>query len=157
MLNALGHYGGNSTITNTEESEKGGKTQSGAEMMGIVCSHVAYTRGVSGMRDLWPVEARTLALQKAEDGVQKLHLILVLLHHRKERVVVLGKVSHDFNFEIAMCWSSLLFCSSSPSQTQPSRTLLNLLSSGQLGHGGGVSWVAKEGENVKEFVFENVK
>jgi hypothetical protein len=41
-------------------------------------------------------------LQKAEHGVQKLHLILVLLHHRKERVVVLGKVSHDFTFEVAM-------------------------------------------------------
>lgn len=71
-------------------------------MMGIVCPHVADARGVGGIRDLWPVEARTLALQKAEHGVQKLHLILVLLHHRKERVVVLGKMSHDFTFEVAM-------------------------------------------------------
>ena len=93
--------------------------------MGIVCSHVADTRGVGGMRDLWPVEARTLALKKAEDCVQKLHLILVLLHHRKERVVVLGKVSHDLNFEVAMCDSSLLFCSSSPFHSQPSRTKLS--------------------------------
>lgn len=45
-------------------------------------------------RDLGPVEARRPALKKAEDGVEKLHLAFVLLHHRVERVVELGIVRH---------------------------------------------------------------
>ena len=45
-------------------------------------------------RDLGPVEARGPALKEAENGVEKLHLAFVLLHHRVERIVELGIVRH---------------------------------------------------------------
>lgn len=37
------------------------------------------------------VKVRGSALEEAEDSVEKLHLVVMLLHHRKERVVVSGR------------------------------------------------------------------
>ena len=55
----------------------------------------AQSRGpFRASRDLGPVEARCPALKEAEDGVEKLHLAFVLLHHRVERIVELGIVRH---------------------------------------------------------------
>jgi hypothetical protein len=83
-----GSNGRINTIDSFDQRCKGYATDGGK-------TPVAQSRGsFRASRDLGPVEARRPALKEAEDGVEKLHLALVLLHHRVERVVELGIVRH---------------------------------------------------------------